>query len=81
MYPGGKLFDPLEIGLLVSDAGPATYRLPRLQPPTRIGRFWYIAGVKCPYRVAGKASALGAGSEIPKSAHCEFSLLELNVVL
>jgi hypothetical protein len=31
-----------------------------------IGRFQYIASVKCPYRVAGKASALGAGSDIPK---------------
>ena len=35
----------------------------------RIGRFRYIAWVKCPYRVAGKASALGAGSDIPKSAY------------
>jgi len=26
--------------------------------------------VECPYRVAGKASALGAGSDIPKSAYC-----------
>jgi len=27
-----------------------------------IGRFLFIARVKCPYRVAGKASALGAKS-------------------
>ena len=33
-----------------------------------VGRFRFIAWVKCPYRVAGKASALGAGSDIPKSA-------------
>jgi hypothetical protein len=26
--------------------------------------------VECPYRVAGRASALGAGSDIPKSAYC-----------
>ena len=29
--------------------------------PTFLGRFWYVARVKCPYRVAGKASALRAG--------------------
>ena len=30
-----------------------------------IGRFRYIAWVKCPYRVAGKASALRAGKRAP----------------
>ena len=30
-----------------------------------IGRFRYIACVKCPYRVAGKASALRAGKRAP----------------
>jgi hypothetical protein len=34
-----------------------------------ICRFRYIAWVTCPYRVAGKASALGAGSDIPKPAY------------
>jgi hypothetical protein len=31
----------------------------------RIGRFRYIARVKCPYRVACKASALRAGKRAP----------------
>jgi len=31
--------------------------------------FRCIAQVKCPYRVAGKTSALGAGSDISKSAY------------
>jgi hypothetical protein len=31
----------------------------------RIGRFRYIAWVKCPYRVAGKASALRTGKRAP----------------
>ena len=39
--------------------------------PSTIGRFRYIAWVKCPYRVAGKASALSAGSDIPKSAYSD----------
>jgi len=30
-----------------------------------IGRFRYIAWVKCPYRVGGKASALRAGKRAP----------------
>ena len=34
-----------------------------------IRHFRYIAWVKCPYRVAVKASALGAGSDIPKLAY------------
>jgi len=29
--------------------------------------------VECPYRVAGKASALGAGRDIPKSAYCHLA--------
>jgi len=32
-----------------------------------IGRFRYIAWVKCPYRVASKASALRAGKRAPGS--------------
>jgi len=30
-----------------------------------IGRFWYVAWAKCPYRVADKASALRAGKRAP----------------
>ena len=37
--------------------------------PISISRFQYIASAKCPYRVAGKASALSAGSDIPNSAY------------
>jgi membrane-associated protease RseP (regulator of RpoE activity) len=32
--------------------------------PVSIGRFRYIAWVKCPYRVVGKASALRAGKRV-----------------
>ena len=39
-----------------------------------IGRYRYIIWVKCPYRVAGKASALGAGNDVPESAYSEQAL-------
>ena len=37
----------------------------QLKKRGRIGRFRYMAWVKCPYRVAGKASALRAGKRAP----------------
>jgi len=36
-----------------------------MMPWRSIGRFRYIAKLKCPYRVAGKASALRTGKRAP----------------
>ena len=44
--------------------------------PTEIGRFRYLACVKRPYRVVGKASALSAGSDLPKSAYDPPAIVE-----
>jgi len=53
------------------DCPSTTIQMFRWEAYFLIGRFRYIACVKCPYRVAGKASALSAGSDpLWKSAHC-----------
>ena len=39
---------------------PVRYGRRRIMSTTSIGRFRYIAWMECPYRVAGKASALPA---------------------
>jgi len=62
---------------------PAARRWQGLPEIAQIGRFLYIAWVKCPYRVADNASALRAGSDIPKLTYCPLthlnpSLIDLN---
>jgi hypothetical protein len=48
--------------------------------PLLIGRFRYISWVKCPYGVEHKASALDAGSDMPKSAYYHLvSALEIKM--
>jgi len=59
-----------EAGFGISPGGNANteLRAKHLRSAREIGR-----QVECPYRIAGKASALGAGRDIPKSAysrHC-----------
>jgi len=51
-------------GIHCAVSGP-TRRQNKLSRPSslKIGRFRYIAGVKYPYRVASKASALGAETD------------------
>ena len=58
-YDDDDLDPPEMIGGGGGGVGPGRYCLPRLHHIK--GQFRYIAWVKCPYRVADKASALRAG--------------------